>query len=172
MKTSSIKFLLIVCVSMMGFACADIENEGATATPGGAEITIKATREASTPATRTILEADGSVEWCPNDEISVFYYDDANGGSRFTSQTTEQAAVAEFRGRIDGISAGGESFTNGKYLYGVYPYSPSTVFCDGITTIGLPANQTAAEGTFANGIFPTIARAQGVNLAFYNICGV
>ena len=42
---------------------------------------------------------------------------------------------------------------------------------DGVITISLPSNQTAVEGTFANGLFPTIARAQALDLNFYNICG-
>jgi formylglycine-generating enzyme required for sulfatase activity len=105
------------------------------------------------------------------DEISVFYSENTQGGSKFTSQNTEQTAIAEFKGRLEGVIAGGEDFTNGKYLYAVYPYSIKTGFNNGVTTISLPNYQTAVEGTFANGLFPTIARAQGVNLAFYNICG-
>ncbi len=155
----------------MGSACARPELEPSVDAPEGVEITITAVREGFVPDTKTIREPDGSVEWCPMDEISVFYGDGKNGGSRFTSQNTEQAAVAEFKGRLEGIHAGSEDFTDGKYLYGVYPYSTSTSFSNGVTTISLPSHQTAAEGTFANGLFPTIARAQGVNLAFYNICG-
>ncbi|MBQ8270427.1 MAG: hypothetical protein IJZ22_04370 [Bacteroidaceae bacterium] len=137
----------------------------------GVELTITAVREDYNADTRTVRDPDGSVNWCPLDEISVFYSDNSEGGSKFIAQNTEQSAIAEFKGRIDGISVGGENFTNGKYLYGIYPYSATTSFNNGVTTITLPATQTAAEGTFSNGLFPTIARAQGVNLAFYNICG-
>lgn len=167
----SIRLSMIVCASALGFACTNIEEEMPIKTSDGVEITITAVREGFDPDTRTVRESDGSVEWCPMDEISVFYGNGISGGSKFTSQNTEQAAIAEFRGRLDGISAGGEDFTDGKYLYGVYPYSIDTEFNDGVTTINLPTHQTAVEGTFANGLFPTIARAQGVNLAFYNICG-
>lgn len=165
------KYLVIICASIMSFACTNLDDDLSVVTPKGAEITITASREGFEQNTRTIRESDGSVEWCPLDEISVFYSNGASGGSKFTSQNTEQAAIAEFRGRLEGISAGGENFTNGKYLYGVYPYSLDTKFNNGIITISLPSHQTAADGTFANGLFPTIARAQGVNLAFYNICG-
>ena len=164
------KYLVIVCASIVSFACTN-HDDFSVVTPEGAEITITASREGFEPNTRTIRESDGSVEWCPLDEISVFYSNGTSGGSKFTSQNTEQTAIAEFRGRLEGISAGGEDFTNGKYLYGVYPYSLDTKFNDGIVTISLPSHQSAADGTFANGLFPTIARAQGVNLAFYNICG-
>lgn len=168
---TNIKCLAAACVAFMSTACVKTEVELPINAPEGVEITITAVREGYDPDTRTIRKSDGYVEWCPLDEISVFYTETANGGSKFTSQNTEQAAIAEFKGKLDGFIAGGEEFTNGKYLYGVYPYSPNTSFKDGVTTISLPSHQTAAEGTFANGLFPTIARAQGVNLAFYNICG-
>lgn len=164
------KCLIFVC-ALVGFACTQFEEEPSTVLSGGVEITITAVREEFEPDMRTVRESDGSVEWCPLDEISVFYTETTNGGSKFTSQNTEQTAIAEFKGKLDGFIAGGEEFTNGKYLYGVYPYSTNTRFKDGVTTISLPSLQTAVEGTFANGLFPTIARAQGVNLAFYNICG-
>lgn len=171
MKTN-IKFLVIACAILINMACVKYEDDSSIINSSDSiELTITAVREGYDPNTRTIRISNGDVEWSPLDEISVFYSDSGNGGSRFTSQNTKQAAIAEFRGKIDGISAGGENFTEGKYLYGVYPYSTNTSFKDGITTITLPANQTAVEGTFANGLFPTIARAQGVNLAFYNICG-
>ena len=169
---TNIKCLAFVCVAFIGNACVTKEIEELSANVSeSVEITITAVREGYNPDTRTVRESDGSVEWCPLDEISVFYTETANGGSKFTSQNTEQTAIAEFKGKLDGFIAGGEEFTNGKYLYGVYPYSSNTSFKDGVTTISLPSRQTAAEGTFSNGLFPTIARAQGVNLAFYNICG-
>ena len=111
------KYLVITCASIMSFACTNLDDDLSVVTPKGAEITITASREGFEPNTRTIRESDGSVEWCPLDEISVFYSNGASGGSKFTSQNTEQAAIAEFRGRLEGISAGGEDFTDGKYLY-------------------------------------------------------
>lgn len=167
---TSIKYLIIACTTIICFACTNFE-ENLDICVKGVDVTITAVKEGYNPDTKTILESDGSVEWCPMDEISVFYGDGTNGGSRFTSQNTEQVAIAEFKGRLEGISAGGENFTQGKYLYGVYPYSIDTKFTDGIVTMSLPSYQTATEGTFSNGLFPTIARAQSFNLAFYNICG-
>ena len=166
-----IKSLIIACATIMCFACTGFEEELDNIGANGVDVTITAMRESFNPNTKTIRESDGSVEWCPKDEISVFYGDGTNGGSKFTSQNTEQVAIAEFKGRLEGISAGGENFTQGKYLYGVYPYSINTEFNNGTVTMSLPSYQTATEGTFSNGLFPTIARAQSFNLAFYNICG-
>lgn len=167
---TGIKFLIIASAVFASAACtreevlSPVESESI-------EITITAAREGYDPDTKTVTTDGYSVEWCLNEEISVFYANGTNGGSKFVSQNTEQAAIVEFKGRLEGFIAGGEEFTDGKYLYGVYPYSTITSFKDGVMTISLPSNQTGAEGTFANGLFPTIARAQSVNLAFYNICG-
>ena len=168
---TNIKNLIVISSVLMCFACTGLEDGLEGTDVKGVDVTITAVREGFDPDTKTVLESDGSVEWCPLDEISVFYGDGSNGGSKFTSQNTEQAAIAEFKGRLEGISAGGENFTQGKYLYGVYPYSVDTKFNNGTVTISLPSYQTAAEGSFSNGLFPTIARAQSFNLAFYNICG-
>lgn len=165
---TNIKYLIFAC-TILGISCT--REETAANFSERSEITITAIREGFDPLTKTIRNSDGSVDWCPMDEISVFYKDGENGGSKFTSQNTEQTAIAEFKGILEGIIAGGEEFINGKYIYGVYPYSTNTSFSNGITTISLPSNQIATEGTFSNRLFPTIARAHGLNLAFYNICG-
>ena len=168
---TSIKRLVAVFTTITVVACAKVEEQRPTSIAEGTEVTITAIRESVSPDTKTIRDSDGSVLWCPMDEISVFYNETSNGGSRFTAQNTVNASVAEFKGRLEGLIAGGEDFTNGKYIYGVYPYSPNTSFKGGITTISLPSHQIASEGTFTNGLFPTIARSQGLTLAFYNICG-
>ena len=165
------KFLIFTCAALMSLACS--REEELPVSSEGIEITVTAVREGYAPDTKTVLMPDGSVEWLPTDEISIFYGEgkDQNGGSRFTAQNTEQTAVAEFKGRLEGVFAGGEAFTDGKYLYGVYPYSLKNSFDNGVVTVTLPANQTAVEGTFASNLFLTMARSQDVNLAFYNICG-
>ena len=165
------KYLSVAFATLLCSACVKTELEISSPVAKGTEITITAMKEVADLGTKTARMSDGSVEWCPLDEISVFYSETSNGGSRFIAQNTDTVAIAEFKGRLEGLIAGGEDFINGKYLYGVYPYSSNTRFKDGVTTISLPSHQTAVEGTFANGLYPTIARAQGVNLAFYNICG-
>ena len=113
---TNIKCLAVACAALMSTACVKTEVELPVNATEGVEITITAVREGFNPDTRTVRESDGSVEWCPLDEISVFYTETTNGGSKFTSQSTEQTAIAEFKGKLDGFIAGGEEFTNGKYL--------------------------------------------------------
>ncbi len=170
MKTD-LRYIIISLLSVLSLSCVRIEEEMGPSYSEGVELTLTAVREGYDPSTKTVLTSDGSVEWCPSEEISVFYDNGSKGGSKFISQNKEQASVAQFVGRISGISAGGEDFTLEKYIYGIYPYSSTTSFSDGIATISLPSFQTASEGTFSDDLFPTIGRSKGFDIAFYNICG-
>ncbi|MDE6384074.1 MAG: fimbrillin family protein [Paramuribaculum sp.] len=165
----SLKYLALSCAALSCFSCdnEDFDNYAGT----GVEITLTATREGAGADSRTVRLPDGSVRWVPGDEISVFYNSGTDGGSKFTCQNSDTTDIAEFKGTLAGVSAGGENYTDGKYLYAIYPYSASNSFNDGVATITLPTYQTAEEGSFQNGLFPTMARAQSHNLAFYNICG-
>lgn len=121
--------------------------------------------------TKTDRQTDGSVYWNPGDAVSLFFNQGDHGGNRFVAQNTEVSAIAEFRGTITGFAGGGESTGGEFWFWGVYPYSEDNS-CDGSSiTLTLPALQTAKAGTFANGLFPTMAKSQGLSLGFYNICG-
>jgi len=121
--------------------------------------------------TKTERQGDGSVFWNPGDAVSLFFNQGDNGGNRFVAQNTEVSAIAEFKGTITGFAGGGESTGGEFWFWGVYPYSENNS-CDGTSvTLTLPAQQTAKAGSFANGLFPTMARSKGLSLGFYNICG-
>ena len=133
------------------------------------EITITAT--SGEPDTRTEREADGSVLWSPGDQISLFYGSGTEGGSCFTAQNTEAAKTVNFTGTIGVITGGNNIPVEDTYFWAVYPYN-ATASCDGnsITTV-LPSAQVAAADTFADDLFPSMGRSQGLNISFYNICG-
>lgn len=132
------------------------------------ELVFTATREESDTKT---VRVGTDVLWSPGDAISIFFRSGDNGGSKFTAQnTTENVAIAQFKGTIDVLSGGGESEDGEFWFWGIYPYS-SQNSCDGssITTV-IPTQQTGKAGTFADNTFITMARSKGLNLAFYNIC--
>lgn len=168
--STTIRYIFVSTLCVIILACARIE-EIAPVSQDGVELTLTAVREGYDPSTRTVRLEDGSVEWCPSEEISVFYNNGSDGGSKFVSQNDEDVPVAEFVGKLNGVSAGGEGFVSDRYIYGIYPYSQSTSFSDGVATIILPSYQTSSEGTFSNNLFPTIGRSKGLDIAFYNICG-
>ncbi len=133
------------------------------------EITITATREGD-PESRTVLESDGSVWWAPGDAISLFYGSGSNGGSKFTSNATENSKVTNFTGVITAITGGGEIAVDQTYFWGLYPYGEDAS-CDGTAvTMTLPGTQTAVPNTFAPNTFPSLGRSQGLIMGFYNIC--
>ena len=135
------------------------------------EITIEA-RRADNDQTRTYRDdADGSVWWTPGDAISLFYGSGSNGGSKFTSNATENTLVTNFTGTITAITGGGEISVEDTYFWGLYPYSEDAS-CDGTSvTMSLSKEQTAVPGSFATNTFPSLGRSQGLIMGFYNICG-
>lgn len=121
--------------------------------------------------TKTERQENTDVYWCPGDAVSLFFNQGEQGGYRFVAQNTENSPIAEFKGTISGFAGGGESTGGQFWFWGIYPYSEDNS-CDGSSvTLTLPMQQTAKAGSFANGIFPTMARSKGLELGFYNICG-
>ena len=94
------KFIKVVTIATVSavliVSCTITEPEGVEANPAALQQEITITASFGEPDTRTVREADGSVLWSPGDEISVFYGSGTDGGSKFTSQNTEKAKVANF----------------------------------------------------------------------------
>jgi len=120
--------------------------------------------------TRTAIQENGtSVWWTPGDKIQVFYGSLASG--RFTSTNPEPAQVADFTGTMPIVTATLENGVFGSSFWGVYPYNVDDT-CDGENvTLTVLSKQTAAAGTFAGEQFPAVAKSNGMDLAFYNVCG-
>ena len=143
-------------------ACTNIAEEAPESITKN--LTFTATQEGLSLKTKTMRIEDGSTWWQPAEEISVFYGSGSNGGSKFTSKNNTLQETVEFEGSIT-ISGSGKDF------WAVYPYSTDNA-CDGnsITTV-IPAYQMGSEGNFSGDAFPTIAKSNTLDLAFWNICG-
>mgnify|MGYP003288618459 CR=1 FL=1 len=149
-------FLLVSCV-----------NEEAAPDENLVQQVIYASSE-SGPESKTIID-DSTLDiiWTSGDAINVFF--GASESSRFV--TSESGAVAQFKGSIDVVTGGGEGLDDDTSLWGIYPYDADNT-CDGThVTLTLPDVQEAAENTFANGLFPQIARSKNFYMSFYNLCG-
>ena len=159
MKKLTVFFSLAVVSAIAFSAC---RKEAEKDAPAIVEMSFRAEREGSVPASKTALQPDGKgVWWLVGDKISVF----AGAGSQaaeFVSQETEPGPVAVFRG----VAA-----EAGTY-YGIYPASEyAAVSQDGVFTTFLPAEQQAVEGTFDTDLSPTIAVAEGNIMHFRNVAG-
>ncbi len=169
-KTMKHFILCILAVAAVG--CTVIQpNESQNAQQE--EIIISAYRaDEQQPETKTQRdESDGSVLWTPDDAISLFYGSGINGGNRFVSTGTEVSRVTNFTGTIGVITGGADVSVEDTYFWGLYPYD-ATAVCDGSSIVTtLPSQQEAVPSTFATNLFPSVGRAQGLSMGFYNICG-
>ena len=163
------KKLILAIFALALASCAKEQFSESRVVLPGQELTITAT--SGDPETRTERASDGSVLWSPGDQISLFYGSGTDGGSCFTAQNTETAKVANFTGTIGVITGGNDVSVEDTYFWATYPYN-ATASCDGasVTTV-LPSEQVATPDTFSDDLFPSIGRSQGLNMAFYNICG-
>ena len=57
--------------------------------------------QGDSPASKTVLQADGSIFWSPGDEINLFYGE--NGAARFKADNTQAAAHTTFTGSLEGF---------------------------------------------------------------------
>ena len=166
MKTT---WISIVCVAMFAAACSVEVNNEDTASIIQCEVTIHAT-SVDGSSTKTTRKEDGSVWWVPGDAISVFYSSGTAGGSRFVSRATDTTKITDFTGMIDVVTGGLEFSPEQAVFWGLYPYSEDAS-CDGSgVSMTLPSTQRAQAGSFANGMFPSIGRSNGLYMGFYNIC--
>lgn len=114
--------------------------------------------------TKTSREEGGSVIWSTEEEINVFKGSSISG--RFTSQNEEPGKTVTFTGELSGTY--GEGMDS---YWAIYPYSSGNR-CDGNgVTLSIPSVQTSGDGTFMDGLFPSVAHSADNTLFFYNICG-
>ena len=128
--------------------------------------TIYASVETSPEQKNAINNETLQTTWVAGDVINVFF---GPVSSRFV--TAESGAVAQFKGSIDVVTGGGEGLTDETSLWGIYPYNAANTCNGNSITLALPAAQDPAENTFANGLFPQIARSKNFYMTFYNLCG-
>ena len=131
-------------------------------------VTLRAYQEGA-PGTRTLLLDGGTqVYWEANEAIKVFFQ---GAGSRFVSQNSEATPVASFTGYFAGIVGAQEGAGSQNSIWGLYPYREDAV-SDGVSvTTVLPAEQVGREDNFAPDTHITLAKADGLDLAFYNVGG-
>lgn len=175
MRNFLLPFYIILCAATL-VSCIEEKSVTNSNLENGIDnrenlIIIEATQEGYDSGVKTTLQSDGDVYWNPEDEISLFFLQGEKGGSKFVSQNAETTQIAKFAGSLNGIVGGGEELSQDEYFWAIYPYSENNS-CDGQSVITtLPHKQKAVEGTFADDLFITIARAKGVKMAFRNVCG-
>ncbi len=159
-------FLILALATVALFSCrgkevVDSESEGEL-------VTIRAYQEGATETRTTIIDGGTQVYWEPSDEIKVFF---RGTGSRFLSQNTSNADVAEFSGTMNVVVGINEGASSSNTLWGLYPYRADATSDGESVTTTLPTEQTGRAGSFAKNTFITLAQSNSFDLAFYNVTG-
>ena len=147
----------ILAIALLATALSCVHKE-----TGPERVTFKAIM-ADDPATRTVLQSDGSVFWSPRDSINLFY---GTSFAMLTADNTTASAQASFTGVLDGFLPNGQD-----EFWAVYPYSSANRFDGSAVTLTLPNQQNGVAGTFDADLFVSLARSKDYTLQFYNLCG-
>ena len=154
MKQITAIFYLAVLTAMVS-ACSEDELADNTQPSGKVPMEFYANTDAST---RTELTTANAVYWEANDAISLF--DPTN--NQFS--TTQSGPSVTFTGEA--------TPAKGTY-YALYPYDANAQIEGTTITTTLPAEQMAREGSFAQGLNPSVATADATNnLYFKNVCAL
>ena len=144
-------------MTAMVSACSEDELADNTQPSGKVPMEFYANTDAST---RTELTTENAVHWEANDAISLF--DPKGDNNRF--YTTESGPSVTFTGEA--------TPADGTY-YALYPYDANAQIEGTTITTTLPAEQDAREGSFAQGLNPSVATADATNsLYFKNVCAL
>lgn len=159
--------IVLASISVLAFLSCANEAKMPVDDLDSEEVTIYASTEGMPDVKNVIDDESLSITWTSGDAINVFF--GASESSKFV--TSQSGEVAQFKGSIDVVTGGGEGLDDDTSLWGIYPYDENNT-CDGThVTLNLPTIQPAAENTFANGLFPQIARSRNFYMSFYNLCG-
>lgn len=167
-----IRTLTTLAMAALVLAACDQAREVERVTIPGKQITVSATRDASTRSSLEVTaDASGApsytVLWDAPDQIYVSYAGSEPG--IFKSDNTTRATEADFTGHLN------DPVGDDTVLYGIYPAeSGNSVSADGMFSIVYHSEQTAVEGSFDASAFPAVAvsGAGSTNLQFYNVCGL
>ena len=161
------RYILFAVAALTLVACSKTNEQPE---PDGVQMTFRAYQEGS-PGTKTTVQNGGTqVYWEPADEIKVFF---KGSGSRFISQNTTEATVADFSGTLNILIGANEGASSTTKIFGLYPYRADAVSDGSSVTTTLPAEQTGRAGSFAKNTHISLAatNANSVDIGFYNVTG-
>lgn len=164
MKTTKILF---AALAMAALAVSCTKNaDPVDSFTEGTELTVTASLEAGTKT--MLLDGGTQVYWEPSEVIKVFF---KNASGAFTSTNTELSEVADFTGTLTALVGANEGAAASNKIWGLYPYRADAVYDGQSVTTLLPATQAGRAGSFARNTHITLACSDGLDLAFYNVCG-
>lgn len=152
-------FIVVMIAVLPSCSNPDMMSETESCGPQAERLTVLRACPPAEEKSKTVLVDGGDVAWVPGDRIKVF---NGTSSASFTAQNTENSLMTDFVGMIDRVD---------ERIWALYPYSEGATFDDGVFGLNIPNIQTAAEGSFSSGMFPSIAVTDTDVLHFKNICG-
>lgn len=152
-------FVVVMIAVLPSCSNQDIMSETESYGPQAERLTVLRACPPAEEKSKTVLVDGGDVAWVPGDRIKVF---NGTSSASFTAQNTENSLMTDFVGMIDRVD---------ERIWALYPYSEGATFDDGVFGLNIPDMQTAVEGSFSSGMFPSIAVTDTDVLHFKNICG-
>ena len=153
------QFIVVMIAVLPSCSNPDMMSETESSGPQAERLTVLRACPPAEEKSKTVLVDGGDVSWVPGDRIKVF---NGTSSASFTAQNTENSLMTDFVGMIDRVD---------ERIWALYPYSEGATFDDGVFGLNIPDMQTAAEGSFSSGMFPSIAVTDTDVLHFKNICG-
>lgn len=152
-------FVVVMIAVLPSCSNPDMMSETEPYGPQAERLTVLRACPPAEEKSKTVLVDGGDVAWVPGDRIKVF---NGTSSASFTAQNTENSLMTDFVGMIDRVD---------ERIWALYPYSEGATFDDGVFGLNIPDMQTAVEGSFSSGMFPSIAVTDTDVLHFKNICG-
>lgn len=158
------RYILFAVAALTLAACSKTNEQPE---PEGMQITIHAYQEGAHTKT-TVQDGGTQVYWEPSDEIKVFF---KGTGSRFVSQNSEAATVADFSGTLNVLVGANEGANSSNYLWGLYPFNYDATSDGESVSTTLSAEQVGRSGSFGKKTHISLACSNAYDLAFYNVTG-
>lgn len=162
------RYFATAVVMVLVWAC---EREIGPGVPSDAQQGTLRAVWADVPESRTEIQPDGTtVMWSGEEHIKVFF--SSEYAADFVSSRYGKRKETEFAGLFPKPSAK-EDTSLYPEIWALYPYEEAAV-CDGESIrFSVPDEQVAKIGSFADNLFPAIARTSSPDqpLSFYNVCG-
>lgn len=152
-------FVVVMIAVLPSCSNPDMMSETESYGPQAERLTVLRACPPAEEKSKTVLVDGGDVAWVPGDRIKVF---NGTSSASFTAQNTENSLLTDFVGMITRVD---------ERIWALYPYSEGATFDDGVFGLNIPDMQTAVEGSFSSGMFPSIAVTDTDVLHFKNICG-
>lgn len=148
------RFVLWGALALLTAACSNEESQKVAYSP----LVLTAQQEGG-EATRTSLSGT-EVHWSAGDNVAAFVSNVAH-----TSTATEILYAKSARFTFSDLAA------DAVVQYAVYPASAAVGLAGDVITVTVPTEQTAVEGSFAEGSAVAIAKGGSSTLDFKNVCG-